>query len=255
MQRAEHDAGRLQQHMSGTYLNLRAGIGIIGAGLPVVLALGGWLLGGETLRDSMSAYYYSPLMRDVFVGGLVSIGVFLYLYKGFSTAENVALNLAGAFVVGVALFPTSGPGSKGSPLHGIFAVLFFLCIGYVCVTRASDTLSLVRDADRAQRLQRIYGTLGVLMMVSPMLAIAFTYMLRPTSPSRSVIFFIEAFGVWTFAAYWLVKSRELSETGADWLALDGKVQAAVPYEGQAAAPGNLVQVAPADADAAAVVTA
>jgi len=254
MRPAEHDAARLQRHMAGTYLNLRAGIGIIGAALPVVLLFGGWLLDGDSLRGSMSAYYYSPAMRDTFVGGLISIGVFLYLYKGFSTAENVALNLAGAFAVGVAMFPTGDASAQGSPLHPVFAVLFFLAIGYVCVFRASDTLSLIRNTERARRLQRTYRTLGVVMVLSPLLAIAFSYMLPPAG-ERPLIFFIEAFGVWSFATYWLMKSLELKETGAERLALDGKVQAAVPYEGETAAPGRLVQVEPDDEEATAMVPA
>ncbi len=78
----------------------------------------------------MSVYYYSR-MGDVFVGALISIGLFLYLYKGFSTRENWALNVGGALAVSVALLPTSpisGGHTSTSTLHGTFAVLFFLCI-------------------------------------------------------------------------------------------------------------------------------
>jgi hypothetical protein len=54
----------------------------------------------------MSAYYHSGggAMRDEFVGILFAVGAFLCLYKGFTTFEY-ALNLAGAFVIGVAAFP------------------------------------------------------------------------------------------------------------------------------------------------------
>ena len=94
MKNVEDNAAELQAHMVGTYHNLRVGIGVIGLALPVLLWLGGKFLDGMPLRGSMSAYYYSPTMRNVFVGILFAIGVGLYLYKGFSTKENWALNAA-----------------------------------------------------------------------------------------------------------------------------------------------------------------
>ena len=95
MRAPEADAAQLQRHMSGTYFSLRVGMGVLAAALPPLLWLGGRLGDGEPLRCSMSAYYYSATMRDTFVGTLVAVGVFLYLYKGFSRQENWALNLAG----------------------------------------------------------------------------------------------------------------------------------------------------------------
>jgi hypothetical protein len=233
----------LQRHMAGTYFALRVGIATIGAALPIVLWLGGLLGEGESLLGSMSAYYYSG-MRDVFVGALIAIGVFLYLYKGFSPAENVALNVAGIMAVGVALFPTAdtgGPRGTTATLHGVFATVFFVAIAYVALTRASDTLSLVRDTERAESLRRVYRTLGILMIASPVMAVVLSFVLSGGSPWRSIIFFVEAAGVWVFAAYWLAKSLELRETDAEGLAVEGKLAQAAP--GRAAGPGRLVRTA------------
>ena len=60
------------------------------------------------LAGSMSEYYWAAAgdvvpARNVFVGGLFAVSACLWLYKGFSPRENVALNLAGLFAVGVAL--------------------------------------------------------------------------------------------------------------------------------------------------------
>ena len=236
--------GPLQRHMARTYFALRVGIAVIGAALPVVLWLGGLIGETEPLLDSMSAYYYSG-MRDVFVGALIAIGVFLYLYQGFSTEENVALNVAGIMAVGVALFPTAttgAPRGTTATLHGAFAIVFFVAIAYVALTRASDTLSLVRDTERARRLRRVYRTLGALMAASPLIAVVLSFALRPGSPWRSIIFFVEAAGVWVFAAYWLAKSLELRETDAERLAVEGKLEPA-SSPGKAVAPGRLLQTA------------
>ena len=246
MRLSHADAGALQRHMAGTYFALRMGMGALAAALPVLLWLGGRFADGEPLRCSMSAYYYSPAMRDTFVGALVAIGVFLYLYKGFSRQENWALNLAGTLAVGIAMRPTT-PGCSDAAgaftLHGTFAVLFFLSIAYVCLFRASDTLSLIRDARRARRLRAVYRALGALMIVSPAIAVALGVLMRSEGHDSPALFLVEAFAVFTFAAYWLTKSREMSATDAERLALERKLQpvrSAKPVG--TSSPGQLVQV-------------
>lgn len=249
MRAVENDASELQAHMLGTYHNLRIGIGVIGIGLPVVLWLGGAIADGEPLRPSMSAYYYSPSMRDVFVGVLIAIGACLYLYKGFSSRENWALNVAGVMVIGVALIPTSPPGDKQGFLtvHSSLALVFFAGIAYVAVFRASDTLRLIRDGNRAVRLRRIYRALGIGMLVSPLIAVGVAFALQRSSEERSIVFFLEAAAVLMFGIFWLVKSRELRETGASLLALEGKLRASSPREkGRDDQPGILFQIAPTD---------
>jgi hypothetical protein len=236
--------GPLQRHMAGTYFALRVGIAVIGAALPIVLWLGGLIVDGQSLLGSMSAYYHFG-MRNVFVGALVAIGAFLYLYKGFSTAENVALNVAGLMAVGVALFPTNEPGAPRdtiATLHAAFAIVFFIAIAYVAIARASDTLSLVRDTERAESLRRVYRTLGTLMVASPAIAVVLSSVFDPASPWRSIIFFVEAAGVWVFAAYWLAKSLELRETDAERLAVEGKLRPA-SSPGKASGPGRLLRTA------------
>ena len=187
------EPSRLQEHMIATYHGLRMGLFLVAAILPVFLLLTGWLL-NDPLRCSMSAYYHGPtLIRDVFVGALIAIGALLFLYKGFSPQENLVLNCAAAFAVGIALVPTSAECLQGgrtlSP-HGILAVLFFGCIAYVCVFRASDTLSLVTDKQRARRLDARYKVLGVLMIALPILAAGLALAVRSTW-GKSAIFAAE----------------------------------------------------------------
>lgn len=54
---------------------------------------------------SISAYYYTPA-RAVFVGALFGIGTCLVVYRGQTSREDVALNLAGVLAMFVALIPT-----------------------------------------------------------------------------------------------------------------------------------------------------
>ena len=90
----------LQRHITRTYMTLRVGVAAMGLALPLLL----WV-GSEEPQSSMSACYHTR-MGDVFVGLLFAIGACLYLYRGFSTRENIALNLAGILAFGVAVFPT-----------------------------------------------------------------------------------------------------------------------------------------------------
>lgn len=247
MKPVEYDSRELQRHIAGTYVGLRIGIAVIGAALPLLLWVGGVLREHLALKASMSAYYYTA-MRDVFVGSLVSVGVFLYLYKGFSRRENWALNIAGLMAVIVAFLPTralSEDTSTRSVIHNTAAATLFLCIAYVSIFRGDDTLSLIAGTSvkRAKRLRAVYRILGGAMLASPAVAIALSFAFNPRDPRASLIFFVEAAGVWAFAAYWYFKSREVAETEADLVALQGNLQA-VPAEATHAAPvGKMARLA------------
>src|ERR671933_275348 len=89
-----------------SYLNLRRAIGLLGMGLPLVLVLGKLLGDGGGLLESISDYYYSS-MRNVFVGTLWAIGIFLFSYRGYERKDDIAGTLACLAAIGVALFPTT----------------------------------------------------------------------------------------------------------------------------------------------------
>jgi hypothetical protein len=219
---------KLEEHVEATYFTLRSGIAILGFALPILLPVGAKIARDVPLQPSLSAYYFAGAgaMRNEFVGILVTVGAFLYLYKGFSRSENVALNLAGIFAVCIALVPMPwNCGTTCSPVsvHGTAAVLFFLCIAYVCLFRAMDTLSLLDDPQRVARYKRSYRILGASMVISPVAALLVNALLQRRGEESLGVFFIEGFAVWVFAAYWSVKSRELRETSAERQAFEGKV--------------------------------
>ena len=246
MARSDESGERLRHHFEGTYLSLRVGIAAIGILLPVALWIGALVLEGSSLQSSMSAYYYTG-MRDVFVGALFAIGVALYVYRGFGPVENVVLSLAGVLAMCVALFPTQGDAEREAVhvVHAVAAIAFFACLAYVSVFRAGDTLSLVRDTGRARAYRRTYRVLGMAMLASPHAALLAAAILRPSGGEPSLVFWVEAFGVWAFAAYWSVKSWEVRQTSADRAASQG-ILAPSPGLERAGVPGRLVQMAPLD---------
>src|SRR5262252_370496 len=87
-----------------SYLALRQAVGIIGTSLPFVLVLGKFILEGPGIQPSISDYYYT-VMRNVLVGSLCAIGVFLMSYRGYERKDDIAGDLACVFAIGVAIFP------------------------------------------------------------------------------------------------------------------------------------------------------
>jgi hypothetical protein len=222
------DSDELQKHILATYLSLRFGIATVGIVLPLVLGVGGALYAGLPLKNSMSAYYHATgidgrSMRDWFVGLLFVVGVFLYLYKGYSRAENYLLNVAGAFCIGIAVFPMAWPESAGSSwisLHGFCAITFFLCIAAVAIFCAGDTLPLLKDVDVRDRLKHSYRLIGILMVLSMLAA----YLLSTVLHYATRTFYVEACGIFSFAAYWWLKSWELGRTEAEAKALQKRLK-------------------------------
>lgn len=219
----------LQNHVFATYLTLRYGMAALAVAFPVILYVFGRVIYGIELENSMSHYYFALApddpskrafpMRVWFVGLLFAIGVFLYLYKGFSVKENLALNFAGLFAVGVAVFPMNwGCGNACSPvnMHGTCAVSLFLCIAFVSLWCAKDTLHLLENEELAASYRKQYRWLGVLMIASPLIALLITFLMQDF---KKYTFFIEAAGVWAFAFYWWKKSEELSRSSAEKRAL------------------------------------
>lgn len=215
----DHDA--VLAGISSSYFRLRRGLAVITLAFPIVLWLGA---GPGDLQGSLSAYYHfarvgigggsafgAGTMRDVFVGVLWTIGSFLFFYRGYSRPENWMLNLAGAAAVAVSLspmdWPTGSPLSLHGRIHAAAAVVFFLAIAYVCIVRSGDTLALLPEATR-RRFARRYRILGTLMIAAPLTVVAI-HLLAP-QPSSPVVWAIEVAGTWTFAVFWLVKSREIA---------------------------------------------
>jgi hypothetical protein len=90
-----------------TYQYLRIGmVGIVGL---LVVSLAIEYLDAGCFQQSISAYYFTPV-KAVFVGGLMAIGAALIFISGRTTAEDVALNVAGMFAPVVAIIPTTDVG-------------------------------------------------------------------------------------------------------------------------------------------------
>ncbi|WP_328614900.1 DUF998 domain-containing protein [Amycolatopsis sp. NBC_00355] len=190
-----------------SYLFLRRAIGLIGLALPFVLILGKQLAQGGDLIGSLSGYYYSDL-RDVFVGAMCAVGVFLLAYYGHDYVDNIASTVAGLGAIGLALFPTT-PGAAATTwdrtsgvLHLSFAVVFFLSLAYFCLRL------FPHDGEQAPGTSVVYRTCGGVILACLVLIALTSYL--GLVPAVHPALWLESVAVWAFGVAWLMKGQTMN---------------------------------------------
>lgn len=204
-----------------SFLRVRRAIGILGFFLPTALVL--WsVVFGQGLRPSISAYYYSP-MREVFVGTLCAIAVFLWSYEGYRPrpgewlSDLMAARAASLGALAVALVPTAPDGptactlsqcvigfSRASLLHWLGAALFFGALALFCL------VLFVRGGRSAEKqaCNRIYRTCGWII-VAAMALMALVLLSPDPVKARLVplrpVFWLETVATFAFATSWMIK--------------------------------------------------
>lgn len=206
-----------------SYIRVRMALGVLGMALPVFLLIGG-LWEYKRIEPSISDFYHTTY-RDIFVGTLCAIGVFLISYRGYLPrkgeviSDDLLATLAGVAAFGVALFPNESPtqqiatmtqkmvGISISPLfHYASALVFFSCLAGFCLVKFARTAS-----DGRRRVYRACGWIIVLSLVA--IAVASALKIAGTGPARDLVvdnrlvFWAEAIGVWAFGLSWLTKAK------------------------------------------------
>ncbi|MBD3672661.1 MAG: hypothetical protein HUJ26_03950 [Planctomycetaceae bacterium] len=204
-----------------TYQCLRLVMASVAIILPILL-----LVSSEFLESteavgappgSISAYYHTE-MRNVFVGSICAIGMCLYAYKGYNNLENTSLTVAGLFLFGVALAPTNAP-PESSPfsmnwdmpiLHYVCAASFFLLIAIVCIFARDHGLQTMDENNVSydRSFSNAYNLTATLMILILLIG-GGVWLLNRSFPGTT-LFWLEAFAIWVFAGYWIVKTRELN---------------------------------------------
>jgi len=104
-----------------SYLLIRTVVGLLGVALPIFFVIAESAINRSVhFRGSISAYYHSPV-RDVFVGGLCTIGFLLIMYMAGQKKrwDWILSTLAGVALIVLVLVPTKRPGlPTGAPLCG-----------------------------------------------------------------------------------------------------------------------------------------
>ncbi|TWT74377.1 hypothetical protein [Allorhodopirellula solitaria] len=214
-----------------SYLTIRRAIGISGLALPVVLLVGGWLA-GIPIQENMSSYYHTG-MRDIFVGTLCAIGVFLFCYQGYGWAENWTANLGGVSALGIALCPLdfhSDPLMQKSVhgyLHTLSGGVFFLTLAFYSLYHFPRE-SLLEAEPHLWERKWIYRTSGVVILLSMFTMGVYLFLLnrhwKEILNSYHFLFWMESIAVWSFAAAWLARGRAIiADIAVDVLAYSSEL--------------------------------
>ncbi|HEX9632261.1 MAG TPA: hypothetical protein VGA02_07325 [Gemmatimonadales bacterium] len=190
-----------------SYLTLRRVVGVLGVGLPVVLALWGFAIAaGPELQPSISDYY-ALRTRDAFVGILFAIAWFLFAYRGYDRRDDLAGDLGCVFALGVAFFPNSGAGWEKT-VHFASALALFLVLSYFSLFLFTES-SGARTPEKDIR-NRIYRACGVAMLVCIALIGLFYWRLQHTAVAEwKPVFWLESLALWAFGISWFVKGETL----------------------------------------------
>jgi hypothetical protein len=231
-----------------SYMFLRKIVGWIGSLLPIVLILGGLLTVTASLPESMSGYYYTQ-MRNVFVGALCALGIFLVGYAGYDDVDRWITNVAGLGAIGVAFLPTKPPvcalGGRAclppsvarlsmtqqivGDAHLCFAAVTFIALGVMAlrfakseetpsgqlaVNRVRHGLGLAKPSgDRQSPRKRIrnviYRICGIAILSCVALAALSNVLPMPVSARLPLLFSFEALAVFAFGISWFVKGQTL----------------------------------------------
>ncbi|HET7175987.1 MAG TPA: DUF998 domain-containing protein [Gammaproteobacteria bacterium] len=199
------------------YRELRRTIGLLGMFFPFIVALGGKAFFCLSLKPSLSQYYYSD-MRDVFVGLLFAIGVFLSAYRGYELRDRYIGPAAGVFAVGIALFPMPFsdalpcPHPWASYVHYAFATAFFIVLIYFSLFEFTRTSGAWTPQKRIRN--GIYRACGWIMIVC-LIGMILNFIIEAADfeplktwlAAINPIFWGEAISIFFFGVSWLVKGE------------------------------------------------
>jgi hypothetical protein len=201
------------KHLRKTYQQLRliAGGTLIAA--PLLIIATAYKL-NIAILPTLSHYYFSEpqpgVIRTMFTGFLIIVGVILIAYRGFDGIDNWIHNAAGLFAIFVAFFPKKCDGDdlccyQGllSPLHMPSAILVFVAAVAAVVYGGGANLSerLEKEGLRKPRLARIISI--ALMSLGIVLYVKKNALMTHFQGFRSAVLLAELTGFYGFAIHWL----------------------------------------------------
>ncbi|QDT15101.1 hypothetical protein [Alienimonas californiensis] len=222
-----------------SYLALRRAVGVTGLAFPVVLVVGGWLV-GVPVQDDVSSYYHTPL-RDVFVGTLCGAAAFLFCYQGEGRAENWTANVGCVAALGAAFFPidadSAPPYTRTLPglIHSLSGGLFFLTLGCYSLVHfprggeddgeeGGEPAGTGAAHPKGWWRNVVYRVSGIVILLATPAMGAYLFLFpdawREACDRWNALFWLEGTAAWAFAAAWLTKGRAIgAELALDLLAL------------------------------------
>lgn len=196
-----------------SYPGLRKSGGYLGIALPFVLVLGRVVLRQHpAFQDSISYYYHTDL-RNILVGDLCAIAVFLIACKGYTQVDAILGDVAGLCAVGVAFFPTNCEGSPKtliSKLHATFASLLFLQLAIFCLVLFTKTFPDKTPTPEKLTRNNVYKVCGYTIIACIVLSLVTSIpAVKPLLGWKNYLFFYESIAVIFFGVAWITKGGQI----------------------------------------------
>jgi len=201
-----------------SYLGIRRSLGLIAFMLPLVLGPFGFFVLRIEIQPNMSSYYHTSL-RDVFVGAMCAMGVFLFCYHGYDSLENWTGNFACLSAFGIALCPldpNSDPlyqSTLWGYVHTASGGIFFTTLAIFSLYHFPRGHFGLRLKTRDEQRDGLYLASG-LTIVGCMLLMGIHLFILPDVTKTllnkfNFLFWMEWIAVWAFSGAWLVKGQAL----------------------------------------------
>ncbi|MEA3369135.1 MAG: DUF998 domain-containing protein, partial [Candidatus Ratteibacteria bacterium] len=163
---------------------------------------------GEIIQESISHYYHTG-MRDVFVGALCAVALFMFFYSGYDKWDDWAGNAAGFFAIGVALFPATEAGSSNliGKIHLACAAFFFLILTvfslFLFTKKGSNPTpqKLIRN--------KIYVICGLIMITCLISIVIYKNLIHNDNSESWFLFGAETVALIAFGVSWFTKGGSL----------------------------------------------
>ena len=161
-------------------------------------------------------------MRDLFVGILSGVALFLLSYRGYEEIDDIVANMGGVFALGMVLFPTAMYSDKAvrvgifliadnisETIHLAFGALFFLALSFNSLFLFTRRHPGVMGKDKKRR-NIVYRSCGIVMVLAIVCIIMYTIFLRRTSIAAiNPVLILESVALLAFGISWLVKGHTL----------------------------------------------
>jgi hypothetical protein len=204
-----------------SYMTLRQWIGILGMLLAGVCVIGGLVFANTEILPSISMYYHSN-MRDVFVGLLIAVGMFLLTYKGYDKKDHKIMLITGFSALMIPLFPCTNIFDDVSPvgfmnlnpnvsnfLHLLFAGLFFVLLAYNSYFMFTRTNPLTAMTPNKIKRNKIYRISGITIFVCIILLVLSYVIMGEVRDQYKIVLVLEQIMLVAFGISWLVKGEAM----------------------------------------------